>query len=131
MITVWQLKKRDGSWVNINSKVVKDSLIETVFQRELALRLKKSPTISKMFVNKLKEDFDDCERAFTAANTYLEHEAILKSKDYNLLEEINELLFEELDDSMNAYVRDHKIHQYGLSISSKNINTSTTMNLQH
>jgi len=113
------IKKRDGSWVNINSKVVKDSLIETVLQRELALRLKKSPTISKMFVNKLKEDFDDCERAFTAANTYLEHEAILKSKDYNLLEEINELLFEELDDSMNAYVRDHKIHQYGLSISSK------------
>lgn len=113
------VKKRDGSWVNMNSKVVKDSLIENILQRELALHLKKSPTIAKMFVNKLKEDFVECERAFTAANTYLEHEAILKSKDYNLLGEIDELLFEELDDSMNAFVRNHKIHQYGLSISSK------------
>lgn len=113
------VRKKDGEWVNINSKVIKDSLIENILQRELALHLKKSPTIAKMFVNKLKEDFDECERAFTAANTYLEHEAILKSKDYNLLAEIDELLFEDLDDSMNAYARKHKINQYGLSISSK------------
>lgn len=72
-----------------------------------------------MFVNKIKEDFYECRYAFVAANTYLEHEAILKSKNYNLLEEVDDLLFEDLDDSMNAYVRKHKIEQFGLSISSK------------
>jgi len=113
------IKKNTGEWVDLHSKELKDTLIEKLIQKELFNRLKKSPTIAKMFVNKLKEDFNDCERAFIAADTYLEHEAILKSKDYNLLEEIDESLFEMLDDSMNAFVRKHKIEQYGLSISSK------------
>lgn len=113
------IKKSSGDWVNINSKELKDSFIENFMYKELFNKLKRSPTIAKMFVNKLKEDFDECRYAFVAANTYLEHEAILKSKDYNLLEEIEDNLFEQLDDSMNAFVRNHKIHQYGLSISSK------------
>lgn len=113
------IKKSSGDWVNINSKELKDSFIENFIYKELFNKLKRSPTIAKMFVNKLKEDFDECIYAFVAANTYLEHEAILKSKDYNLLEEIEDNLFEQLDDSMNAFVRHHKIHQYGLSISSK------------
>lgn len=113
------IKKTSGDWININSKELKDSFIENFIYKELFNKLKRSPTIAKMFVNKLKEDFDECIYAFVAANTYLEHEAILKSKDYNLLEEIEDNLFEQLDDSMNAFVRHHKIHQYGLSISSK------------
>lgn len=113
------IKKNTGEWVDLHSKELKDTLIEKLVQKELFNRLKKSPTIAKMFVSKLKEDFNDCERAFIAADTYLEHEPILKSKNYNLLEEVDDLLFEELDDSMNAYVRKHKIEQYGLSISSK------------
>lgn len=113
------IQKNSGEWINVNSKELKDSFIEKLMQKELFNKLKKSPTIAKMFVSKLQEDFDDCQLAFTAANTYVEHEAILKSKNYNLLEEIDDLLFEDLDDSMNAYVRKHKIHQYGLSISSK------------
>lgn len=113
------IKKNTGEWVDLHSKELKDTLIEKLVQKELFNRLKKSPTIAKMFVSKLKEDFNDCERAFIAADTYLAHEAILKSKNYNLLEEVDDLLFEELDDSMNAYVRKHKIEQFGLSISSK------------
>jgi hypothetical protein len=113
------IKKSSGDWVNLNSKELKDSFIENFMYKELFNKLKKSPTIAKMFVTKLKEDFDECIHSFVAANTYLEYEAILKSKDYNLLEEIDDSLFESLDDSMNAYVRKHKIEQYGLSISSK------------
>jgi hypothetical protein len=113
------IKKSSGDWININSKELKDSFIENFMYKELFNKLKRSPTIAKMFVNKLKEDFNECIYAFVAANTYLEHEAILKSKNYNLLEEVDDLLFEELDDSMNAYVRKHKIEQFGLSISSK------------
>lgn len=113
------VRKNTGEWVDLHSKELKDTLIEKLVQKELFNRLKKSPTIAKMFLSKLKEDFNDCERAFIAADTYLEYEAILKSKNYNLLEEVDDLLFEELDDSMNAYVRKHKIEQFGLSISSK------------
>lgn len=113
------IKKSSGDWININSKELKDSFIENFMYKELFNKLKRSPTIAKMFVNKLKEDFYECSHAFVAASTYLEHEAILKSKDYNLLEEIEDNLFEHFDDSMNAFVRNHKINQYGLSISSK------------
>lgn len=112
------VEKATGGWFDLSSKKVKNALFEDLIYKELAFKLRKSPTVSKMFVKKLKEDFDDCERAFIAANTYVENEAILKSKHYNLLEEINDLLFEDLDDSMNNFVRDRKILQYGLSIAS-------------
>lgn len=112
------VEKATGGWVDLSSKKVKNALIEDLICKELAFKLRKSPTVSKMFVKKLKEDFDECERAFTAANTYVDNEAILKSKQYNLLEEIDDLLFEDLDDSMNEFIRDRKIVQYGLSIAS-------------
>jgi len=110
--------KSTGGWVDVSSKRVKNALLEDLICKELAFKLRKSPTVSKMFVKKLKEDFDECERAFIAANTYVDNEAILKSKKYNLLEEINDLFFEDLDDSMNEFIRERKIVQYGLSIAS-------------
>lgn len=113
------IKNNNGEWEAIHSKIDKDSILENLICRELSTKLKKSPTITRLFIAKTKEYFDSSDLAFIAADTYLENEAILKSKDYNLLEEITDLSFEALDDSMTEFVNKHKIEQYGYSIASK------------
>jgi len=112
-------KNKRNEWKSVESMEERHFLIESLLCREMAYKLKKNPTIAKLFMKKLKENPLDCQKAFTTADTYIANEAILKSKDYNLLEEIRDHMFEDLDDSMNSFIRKHNIEHYGFSIASK------------
>lgn len=113
------IKNKEGNWKTFNELIDRQNLIQNIVLSDLAYKLRKSPTIAKMFIKKLKDNFEyNVEKAYVAADTYLNHEKLLKSKDFNLIETINEFEFEDLDDEMSKYIKKHKVEQYALSITS-------------
>ena len=112
------LKDKDNNLNILDNINERNKLIENIFKTELSYRLRKSPRIAKLFIEKLEEDYNLIEDALAAADTYIQHEAILKSKDFDLLDEIEDSLFETLDDNMNAFIKDFKLKQYAHSIAS-------------
>lgn len=112
------LKDKDNNLKVLDNINEKNALIEYIFKTEVAYRLRKSPRISKLFIEKLEDNYEFIEDALSAVDTYVQHEAILKSKDFDLLNEIEDSIFETLDDEMNAFVNKFKLKQYAHSIAS-------------
>lgn len=113
------VQHKEGNWKLFEDINERKNILQNIILSDLAYKLRKSPTIAKLFINKLKDNLEyNVEKAYVAADTYLNHEKLLKSKDFNLIEKINEFEFEDLDDTMNAYIKKHKIEQYALSITS-------------
>lgn len=113
------VQHKEGNWKIFDDINERKTILQNIVLNDLGYKLRKSPTIAKMFIKKLKDNFEyNVEKAYVAADTYLNHEKLLKSRDFNLIESINEFDFEDLDDTMNVYIKKHKIEQYAWSITS-------------
>jgi len=115
-------EQKDGSFINIDSIEKKNNIIQNLFKAEINHVLRKSPMIAKLFIDKLAEDYTAVSCGIIAANTYIQYQDILKSKEYNIIDEIKELYFEDLDDSMHNFIKKHQVKQYAHSIASNKYN---------
>lgn len=106
------------------------TIIKDVYKSFIDFKLRKKPTIAKLFNDMLVANNYDIDRAVITMDTYLNNENILKSSGFDILtsntlqsdpDEIyyiknNIPYLESLDDLMNKFILDHKAKQYAESI---------------
>lgn len=105
---------------------IKEAIHES-FRLELTEVLHNRPKILKIFHSFINENMSDIEAAILSANNYLKYENILKQTKFDFFAVKKEhddctftfsSLFEDIDDAINASVKEHNLHQYAHSISS-------------
>lgn len=110
-------------------------ILNDIIENDIKHSLRKTPVISKKFVEIYTENNRKPLSVYLVMNTYLNNEHILKSQKFNIIEalqkmkdEMNSKQYleerkfenhcENLDDDMNAIIKNHKVKQYAHSISS-------------
>lgn len=121
--------KMKGKFSPVNSLSELDSTFVGLKESIVAYKLKKRPTIAKLFIELARESmyFDKC---MIAIDTFINNEQILKNMKMDMSIFDNKS-FEVIDDHMNALINEHKTHQYANSIlSNKNKHLLTPESIQ-
>lgn len=80
--------------------------------------LRKNPTLCKLFLKELNNNYKKFSHALNCMNTYVNNEDILKVSNFDISKKIKNANFERLDDEMNKIVNLHKLKNYAHSIAS-------------
>lgn len=113
----------------INRSMQKKTIIDDLLLNELNYILRKKPTVSKMFTQLYLNYEKDFQKAYLTAQTYLNNEPILKNNGFEILYQekrisgkffvaLGKSAFEDINDTMNEIILNHKVKQYAHSISS-------------
>lgn len=110
-------------------------ILSDIIENDIKHSLRKTPVISKKFIEMYEENNRKPLSVYLVMNTYLNNEHILKSQKFNIVDalqkmkdEMNSKQYleerkfdehcENLDDDMNAIIKNHKVKQYAHSIAS-------------
>lgn len=96
------------------NKILKEPLIH-----EINKKIMKYSTIRRAIIDKLeKGSYSEFDSAMSVIDNLINNIAILKNSGYDIIGNIRNKSFENVDDEINATIRDIKVKQYAHSISS-------------
>ena len=120
------LNQRNGLQYSASDTKSYYNAIMDVIKNEFNEELKKFPMIAKKFVDEVNSNFNSITNAKIAIKTFLTSKGTLKANgfdilsyfdNYNTIEDpLKRKLFENLDDKMNAIVKEHKVKKFAESI---------------
>lgn len=110
-------------------------ILNDIIENDIKQSLRKTPVISKKFIEMYEANNRKPVSVYLVMNTYLNNEQVLKSHKFNIIDalqtmkdDINSKQYleerkfddhcESLDDEMNAIIKNHKVKQYAHSIAS-------------
>jgi len=121
------VKDSRGHYIDILENKEVKVILETLIKDEIKFRLRKTPTMCKDFLSIAEPNLFDCRYLESILNTYQNNEDILKTHQYNFKKAYKESadkytssyrILENMNDTMHAIIKDHKIQQLAHSISS-------------
>lgn len=110
-------------------------IINDIIENDIKQSLRKTPVISKKFIELYQDNNRKPVSVYLVMNTYLNNEHVLKSNKFNIIDalqtmknDVNSKQYleerkfddhcESLDDEMNEIIKNHKVKQYAHSIAS-------------
>jgi cell division septum initiation protein DivIVA len=110
-------------------------ILNDIIENDIKQSLRKTPVISKKFIELYQDNNRKPVSVYLVMNTYLNNEHVLKSNKFNIIDalqtmkdDVNSKQYleerkfddhcESLDDEMNAIIKNHKVKQYAHSIAS-------------
>ena len=125
----------EGKVKRVFSNIEAAFILNDIIENDIKQSLRKTPVISKKFIEMYQENNRNPLSFYLVMNTYLNNEHVLKSQKFNIIDALQtmkdimiskqfleELKFddhcEELDDDMNEIIKTHKVKQYAHSIAS-------------
>lgn len=113
---------KNGKYSHMNDNDEIEKLLnDVIFDDYIDFKLRKRPIISKFFQKMLENEKNHgsvvkpIDKAVITIDSFLEHENILKNTPFQL-SRFEEKGLEELDDSIHAIVKTHRIQQYAFKI---------------
>lgn len=120
------LNQRNGLQYSASDTKSYYNAIMDVIKNEFNEELKKFPMIAKKFVDEVNSNFNSITNAKIAIKTFLNSKGTLKATGFDVLsyfdnydtieDPLKRKLFENLDDKMNAIVKEHKVKKFAESI---------------
>lgn len=111
------VKDNKNNFIALRDNIEAKEYIKDLYKSYIDFKLKKNPTLSKLFQTMIFNNFNDMKGGLVSINTVLNNENILKAQKFDIMK-YKDSSFEKLDDAMNATILDHKIRQYANSIAS-------------
>ena len=125
----------EGKVKRVFSNIEATFILNDIIENDIKQSLRKTPVISKKFIDMYQENNRNPVSVYLVMNTYLNNEHVLKSQKFNIIDalqkmkdgmnskqHIEERKFDDhceaLDDDMNAIIKNHKVKQYAHSIAS-------------
>lgn len=112
------VKCKNGEYYSPISNILAQNIVKDLFKSYIDFKLRKNPTISKLFNQVVNNDFDYALVAIRNIDTYLLNQDIFKANGFDI-NPSNYSNFEILDDQMHRKINEHKLKQYAHSITSE------------